>query len=57
MAPREDRYAAAEQCKDSGDLAGAVAMLEAVVADEPAANQSLRSVAAPINSRARQTHT
>ena len=35
MAPREDRYAAAEQCKDSGDLAGAVAMLEAVVADEP----------------------
>lgn len=35
MAPREDRYAAAEQRKDSGDLAGAVAMLEAVVADEP----------------------
>ena len=35
MASREDRYAAAEQCKDSGDLAGAVAMLEAVVADEP----------------------
>ena len=35
MSPREDRYAAAEQLKDSGDLAGAVAMLEAVVTDEP----------------------
>jgi len=35
MSPREDRYAAAEQLKDSGDLAGAVAMLEVVVTDEP----------------------
>lgn len=35
MSPREDRYAAAEQLKDSGDLAGAVAMLESVVTDEP----------------------
>ncbi len=33
MSPREDRYAAAEQLKDSGDLAGAVAMIEAVVTD------------------------
>jgi Flp pilus assembly protein TadD len=32
---REDRYAAAEQIKDSGDLAAAVAALEAVVADDP----------------------
>ena len=35
MESREDRYAAAERCKDAGDLAGAVAMLEALVAHEP----------------------
>ena len=32
---REDRYAAAEQLKDSGDVAAAVAALEAVVAEDP----------------------
>jgi Flp pilus assembly protein TadD len=32
---REDRYAAAERLKDGGDLAAAVAALEAVVADAP----------------------
>ena len=32
---REDRYAAAEQLKDAGDLAAAVAALEAVVAEDP----------------------
>jgi Flp pilus assembly protein TadD len=32
---RQERYAAAEKIKDDGDLAGAVAALEAVVADEP----------------------
>ena len=32
---KEERFAAAEQIKDSGDLAGAVAAMEAVVADEP----------------------
>lgn len=32
---RDDRYAAAERLKDAGDLAGAVAALEAVVADHP----------------------
>jgi Flp pilus assembly protein TadD len=32
---REDRYAAAERIKDSGDLAAAVAALETVVADDP----------------------
>jgi Flp pilus assembly protein TadD len=35
MESRDDRYAAAEQRKDSGDLPGAVEMLEAVVADHP----------------------
>ncbi|MCE9630602.1 MAG: hypothetical protein K8S94_07790 [Planctomycetia bacterium] len=35
MASREERYADAEKIKDAGDLAGAVAALEAVVADEP----------------------
>jgi Flp pilus assembly protein TadD len=30
---REDRYAAAERLKDGGDLAGAIAALEALVAD------------------------
>jgi len=32
---REARYAAAEKLKDEGDLPGAVAALEALVADEP----------------------
>ncbi len=32
---REERYAAAEQIKDAGDLAGAVAAMESLVADEP----------------------
>lgn len=32
---REERYAAAERLKDSGDLAAAVAALEAVVSDDP----------------------
>ena len=32
METRDDRYAAAERQKDSGDLAGAVSMLEAVIA-------------------------
>lgn len=32
---REDRYAAAERLKDGGDLAAAVAALEAVVGDHP----------------------
>lgn len=32
---REERYAAAEKIKDSGDLAGAVAALEQVVAEHP----------------------
>lgn len=32
---REDRYEAAEQLKAAGDLAAAVAALEAVVADHP----------------------
>jgi Flp pilus assembly protein TadD len=32
---REDRYQAAERLKDSGDLAAAVAALEAVVRDHP----------------------
>jgi Flp pilus assembly protein TadD len=32
---REDRYQAAERIKDAGDLAGAVAALEALVADQP----------------------
>jgi Flp pilus assembly protein TadD len=32
---REDRYAAAERLKDSGDLAAAVVALEAVVAEDP----------------------
>ena len=35
MDSRDDRYAAAEQRKDAGDLAGAVSMLEEVVADDP----------------------
>lgn len=35
MESRDDRYAAAERVKDAGDLAAAVAMLEALVADEP----------------------
>ena len=34
-ASREDRYAAAEKLKDAGDLAGAAAAMEAVVADHP----------------------
>ncbi len=33
---RDERYAAAEKLKDDGDLAGAVAAMEALVADEPA---------------------
>ncbi len=32
---RDDRYVAAERLKDTGDLAGAVAALESVVADHP----------------------
>ncbi len=32
---RDERYAAAEKLKDDGDLAGAVAALEALVAEEP----------------------
>lgn len=32
---REERYAAAEQIKDAGDLAGAVGALETLVADHP----------------------
>jgi hypothetical protein len=32
---REDRYSAAEKLKDDGDLAGAVAALETLVAEEP----------------------
>ena len=32
---RTERYAAAEKLKDDGDLAGAVAAMEALVADEP----------------------
>lgn len=32
---REERYAAAEQIKDAGDLAGAVAAMESLVAEEP----------------------
>lgn len=32
---RQARYAAAESLKDAGDLAGAVAALEALVAEEP----------------------
>lgn len=32
---REERYAAAERLKDAGDLAAAVASLEAVVAEDP----------------------
>jgi len=35
MESRDDRAAAAERQKDSGDLAGAVSMLEAVIADDP----------------------
>ena len=35
MTSREDRYAAAEGLKNSGQLAEAVAALEALVADEP----------------------
>jgi hypothetical protein len=35
MESRDDRYAAAERQKDSGDLAGAVSMLEAVIVDDP----------------------
>jgi Flp pilus assembly protein TadD len=32
---REERYAAAEKIKNDGDLAGAVAAMEALVGDEP----------------------
>lgn len=32
---RDDRYAAAERLKDGGDLAGAVAALQGLVADHP----------------------
>jgi len=35
MATREERYEAAETVKNAGDLPGAVAALEAVVADHP----------------------
>ncbi len=35
MATRDDLYAAAEALKDAGDLPGAVAALEAVVAEHP----------------------
>jgi Flp pilus assembly protein TadD len=35
MPTREERYEAAEAVKNAGDLAGAVAALEAVVADHP----------------------
>lgn len=35
MHTREERYEAAEAVKNAGDLAGAVAALEAVVADHP----------------------
>ncbi|MGI9177296.1 MAG: tetratricopeptide repeat protein [Pirellulales bacterium] len=34
MAIRDERYAAAEKLKDGGDLAGAVSLLEAVVAED-----------------------
>jgi Flp pilus assembly protein TadD len=34
MAMRDERYAAAEKLKDAGDLAGAVGLLEMLVADE-----------------------
>jgi len=35
MTQRDDRYQAAEKIKDGGDLAGAVAAMEQLVADEP----------------------
>ena len=35
MHSREDRYAAAEALKNAGDLAGAVAAMEGLVADHP----------------------
>ncbi|MBM4010634.1 MAG: hypothetical protein ACKO4Z_02080 [Planctomycetota bacterium] len=35
MATRDDRYQAAEKIKDGGDLPGAVAAMERLVADEP----------------------
>lgn len=35
MESRDDQYAAAERQKNAGDLAGAVSMLEAVVAEDP----------------------
>jgi Flp pilus assembly protein TadD len=35
IASREDRYQAAERLKDAGDLAGAVAALETLVAEQP----------------------
>lgn len=35
MESRDDLYAAAERQKNAGDLAGAVSMLEAVVAEDP----------------------
>lgn len=35
MEMRDERYAAAEQLKDSGDLAGAVAALEQLVTEDP----------------------
>ena len=35
MTTREERYEAAEALKNAGDLAGAIAALEAVVADDP----------------------
>lgn len=35
MGGRDERYAEAERIKDAGDLAGAVASLEALVAEEP----------------------
>lgn len=35
MASRDDRYAEAEKLKDSGDLAGAIASLESLVAENP----------------------
>ncbi|NBW87461.1 MAG: hypothetical protein EBR23_11720 [Planctomycetia bacterium] len=35
MTNRDERYSAAEKLKDAGDLAGAVASLESLVAEDP----------------------
>jgi Flp pilus assembly protein TadD len=46
MTTREERYEAAEALKNAGDLAGAVAALEAVVADDPNYALALSALAA-----------